>query len=56
MDLQLISILTDENLLKHYVDLNLKLASEDFGGRAYKRLLKDEQKMRYEILRRMGGK
>ena len=56
MDLKVISILTDDNLLKHYVDLNIKMASVDFGGRAYKRFLNDEQKMRYEILRRMGGK
>ncbi|MBO7210441.1 MAG: hypothetical protein J6V44_05490 [Methanobrevibacter sp.] len=56
MDLKLISILTDDSLLKHYVDINNKLCTVDQGGRAYRRLCKDEELMRYEILRRMGGK
>ena len=57
MDLQVISILNDEALLEKYVETKIQLNSTvAFGGRVYRRLCDDEQKMRYEILRRMGGK
>ena len=57
MDLQIISILSDEKLLEKYVETKIQLnETVAFGGRVYRRLGKDEELMRYEILRRMGGK
>ena len=56
MSEKIYSILTSTCLLKKYVSLNLELASVDYGGRAYKRLLKEEELMRNEILKRMEEK
>lgn len=56
MDERIAKILTNSSLLKHYISINLEMASVDYGGRAYKRLSKDEEIIKNEILKRMEGK
>ena len=56
MDERFAKILTNSSLLKQYISINLEIASVDYGGRAYKRLSKDEEIMRNEILKRMEVK